>query len=309
MESCVRNLWLAASFVSILILPRAIAAQQAVATFKTSVAVVPISAVVQDRRGRMITSLTASDFEIIDKGERRAILDFHAEQNSALTIAVLIDTSGSMRVSSKFALAHEILKQLGVVLQDGRDELSLFTFDASLHVEHPFSPHPGAVVDALDGAEPFGTTSLYDAIAQAATKVSERQSPRRALIVVTDGVDTSSSMTASEVSGLASSIDIPIYVVATGAPIDRAAYEARAGAEPPARDGDLRELAEWTGGELYWVTRPDQAAAPASAIVAELRHEYLITVESADGAEWRPLEVHVRNRALAVRARSGYFGR
>lgn len=304
-----RNLWLAASIVSLLTLPRAIAAQQAVATFKTSVAVVPISAIVQDRRGRMITSLTASDFEIIDKGQRRAILDFHAEQNSALTLAVLIDTSGSMRVSSKFALAHEVLRQLGVVLQDGRDELSLFTFDASLHVEHPFSPHPASVVDALDGAEPFGTTSLYDAIAQAAKTVSERQSPRRAVLVITDGVDTSSSMSASEVSGLASSIDVPIYVVATGAAIDRAAYEARAGAERHAPEGSLRELAVWTGGDLYWVTRPGEAAAPASAIVAELRHEYLITVESADDAAWRPLEVRVRNRALAVRARSGYFGR
>lgn len=304
-----RKLWLAASVVSMLRLSPAIAAQAPVATFKTSVAVVPISAVVQDRRGRMITSLTASDFEIIDNGQRRAILDFHAEQNSPLAIAVLIDTSGSMRVSAKFALAHEVLKQLGVVLQDGRDELSLFSFDASLHVEHSFSPHPAAVADALEGAEPFGTTSLYDAIAQAATQVSERPSPRRALVVLTDGIDTSSAMTASQVSALASSIDIPVYVVATVAPIDRAAYEARVESQPPPEGGDLRELAVWTGGELYWVTRTEEAAMQARSIVAELRHEYLITVESADSAGWRPLEVRVRKRALAVRARSGYFGR
>jgi len=303
-----RKFCLAASILSILHLSPTIAAQQAIPTFKASVAVVPISAVVQDRRGRMVTSLTASDFEIIDKGQQRAILDFHAEQNSPLTVAVLIDTSGSMRVSSKFALAQDVLKQVGVVLQDGRDELSVFTFDASLHVEHPFSAHPASVVSALD-TEPFGTTSLYDAIAQAATAVSERRSPRRALLVLTDGIDTSSAMTAPEVSALASSIDVPVYVVATVAPIDRAAYEARAGVQRPASDADLRELAAWTGGDLYWVTRPEEAATQARAIVAELRHEYLITVESADNPEWRPLEVRVRNRALAVRARSGYFGR
>ncbi len=303
-----RRLWLATCFVSILNLSLTPAAQQAVATFKSSVAVVPISAVVQDHRGRMITSLNAADFEVIDKGQRRAILDFHAEQNSPLTLAVLIDTSGSMRVSSKFELAHEVLKQLGAVLQDGRDELSLFTFDSSLHVEQPFSAHPASVVDALD-AEPFGTTSLYDAIAQAATIVSQRPSARRALIVLTDGIDTSSAMKASDVSGLASSIDVPVYVVATAAAIDRAAQEARVAAERVAGDGDLRELAVWTGGDLYWVTRSDEAAAPARAIVAELRHEYLITVESAENAEWRPLEVRVRNRRFAVRARSGYFGR
>jgi Ca-activated chloride channel homolog len=306
----VRKLWLASSVaVSILQLPQALAAQQAVPTFKSSVAVVPISAVVQDRRGRMITSLTASDFEVVDKGQPRPILDFHAEQDSPLTIAVLIDTSGSMRVSSKFELAHEVLKQLGVVLQDGRDEVSLFTFDASLRVEQPFSPHPALVADALAGAEPFGTTSLYDAIAQTATKVAERQSTRRAILVLTDGIDTSSAMTAPEASALASSIDVPVYVVATVAPIDRAAYQARAASERPAGETDLRDVAVWTGGELYWVTRPEDAMAQARAIVAELRHEYVITVESADNAEWRPLEVRVRNRGLAVRARSGYFGR
>ena len=304
-----RNLWLMTTFAAIFSMPPMLDAQAPAATFKSSVAVVPISAVVQDRHGRMITSLRASDFEVIDKGQPRTILDFHSEQNGPVSIAVLIDTSGSMRVSSKFALAHDVLQQLGVVLQDGRDELSVFSFDASLHVERPFSAHPASAVDALDGTEPFGTTSLYDAIAQAATNVSERHASRRALLVLTDGIDTSSMMTASDVSALASSIDIPVYVVATVAAIDRSAYEARISGERLAGGGDLRELAVWTGGELYWVTRPEQAATPARAIVAELRQQYLITVESADAAEWRPLEVRVRNRALAVRARSGYFGR
>jgi Ca-activated chloride channel family protein len=295
----------------VLLLPLGIAAsaQQPVPTFRSSVAVVPINAVVQDRRsGRMITTLTASDFEVVDKGERRPILDFHAEQNSPLSLAVLIDTSGSMRISAKFALAHEVLGQLGLNLRDGRDEISVFTFDSSLHVEHPFAG-PTSLAGALDGAEPFGTTSLYDAIAQTAPKVAERPSLHRAIVVVTDGVDTSSALTPAEVSALASSIDVPVYVVATVAPIDRVAYDARVGAAPPAGGADLRELAVWTGGELYWVTRPDEAATQARAVVAELRHEYLITVESATSAEWRPLEVRVRNRALAVRARSGYFGR
>lgn len=287
----------------------AASAQQAVPTFRSSVAVVPISAVVQDRRsGRMITTLNASDFEVVDKGEPRPILDFHAEQNTPLTLAVLIDTSGSMRIGSKFELAHDVLAQLGLNLQDGRDEVNVFTFDSSLHAEHPFSG-PTSLAGALDGAEPFGTTSLYDAIAQTATKVAERPSLRRAIVVVTDGVDTSSTLTAPEVSALASSIDVPVYVVATAAPIDRAAYEAHAAAEPAAGGANLRDLAAWTGGDLYWVTRPGEATTQAHAIVAELRHEYLITVESATSAEWRPLEVRVHNRALAVRARSGYFGR
>jgi VWFA-related protein len=293
--------------VSISQFERTATAQQAIATFKSAVAVVPISAVVHDRHGRMVTSLSAADFEVLDKGESRPILDFQVERNSGVTIAVLIETSGSMRVSSKFALARAVVRQLGADLQDGRDEVSLFTFDAGLHEQQPFTVHPASLDAALDGAEPFGVTSLYDAIADTARKLGERPSARRAIIVLTDGIDTSSALSASEVSGLASAIDVPVYVVATVAPIDREAYAQRLAASRPAVASDFHDLAVWTGGDLYWVTRQEDALRQVRLIVDELRHEYLITVESATAAEWRPLEVRVRDRRFAVRARSGYF--
>jgi hypothetical protein len=72
---------------------------------------------------------------------------------------------------------------------------------------------------------------------------------------------------------------------------------------------DFRDLASWTGGEFYWVTRPEDAEGQARAIVAELRHEYLITIESASQAEWRPIDVRVRDHRLKVRSRTGYYGR
>lgn len=288
--------------------PRA-AAQEPVAVFKSSVAVVPIGVVVHDARGRIVTTLRRGDFQVLDKGEPRRIIDFRAEQDSPLTLAVLLDTSGSMRVSSKFTLARDVVKQLGSDLQEGRDEVSVLTFDASLRVRQPFTAHPASLDEALDTAEPFGTTSLYDAIAATARRLGDRPSPRRAILVLTDGIDTSSSLTAAEVSGLASSIDVPVYVVATVAPIDRAMYEARAETVARTDAAGVRDLAAWTGGDLYWVTREDEAVAQARAIVSELRHEYLITVESATAPEWRPIEVRVRNHRLAVRARSGYFSR
>ena len=299
--------------LTVLLIGRAasvVVAQQPLAVFKSTVAVVPISVVVHDSHGHVVTSLTSRDFEILDKGEPRRIIDFQAERNSPVTIAMLIDTSGSMRVSSKFELAREVVKQLAGDLEDGRDEVSLFTFDSTLRVQQPFTPHPTSLDTALEGAEPFGMTSLYDAVAETAKRLADRGAARRAILVLTDGIDTGSALSASEVSGLASSIDVPVYVVATVAPIDRAMANDRADAAGKSSDGDLRDLALWTGGEVHWVTGSGDAVIQARAIINELRQTYLITVESATEPEWRPIDVRVRaRRHLAVRARSGYFSR
>jgi Ca-activated chloride channel family protein len=281
--------------------------QEPAPVFKSSVAVVPISAVVHDRHGRRVTSLTATDFEVLDKGERRRILDFQTDHSAPITMAVLMDTSGSMRMPAKSTCALEVVKYLSAGLEDGRDEVSLFTFDESLHERQPFTVHPAAIESAASSAEPFGVTSLYDAVAETARRLSTRPSPRRAIIVLTDGLDTSSASTAAQVSGLASSIDVPVYVVATVPAIDREIYLDRASARQTSTD--LRDLATQTGGELFWVTSQQEAVRQAGQIVAELRHQYLITIESASEPEWRPIVIRMRDRRLAVRARSGYFSR
>src|SRR5262249_18626087 len=159
--------------------------------------------IVRDRRGRMVTTLTAGDFEVLDKGERRSILDFQTDQSSPITLAILVDTSGSMRVGAKLAFAREVLKRMAADLLDGRDEVSLFTSDASLTDQQPFTLHPAGPEGALDGADPFGVTSLYDAIAETARRLSNRPAQRRTVVVITDGLDTASELTAPEVSGLA----------------------------------------------------------------------------------------------------------
>jgi Ca-activated chloride channel family protein len=282
---------------------------QSFPSFKSSVDVVPISAVVRDRRGRMVTTLVSDDFEVLDKGERRPILDFQIDQTSPITMAVLIDVSGSMRLGNKLALSRDVLGHLAAGLQDGRDEVGLFTFDATLHEQQAFTVHPASIDTALNGAEPFGTTSLYDAIAETARRLDARPSRRRAIVVLTDGADTSSTLTPSEVSSMASAIDAPVYVVVTVPRIDHANYLDRATRRNAQSPADLRDLAVWTGGDLMWVTAGEDAPLRAHQILSELRHQYLIAIESATEHEWRPIEVRVRDRRLSVRARSGYFSR
>ncbi|HTK29354.1 MAG TPA: VWA domain-containing protein [Vicinamibacterales bacterium] len=282
---------------------------RAQATFKASVEVVPISVVVHDQHGRMITTLGAADFEVIDGGERRPILQFRVDDQSPITLAVLVDVSGSMRVSSKIAMARDVVRALAGDLRDGRDEVALFTFDSALHEQYAFTTHPAALGASLAEVDPFGVTSLYDAIAETAREIGDRPAPRRAILVLTDGLDNSSRLSPPEVSALASSIDVPVYVVATVPHIDQQSWLDRAALRDAQAPGDLQDLSAWTGGALMWATGALEAAAAARRVVSELGHQYVLAIDSAAGGDWRPLEVRVRDRRLTVRARSGYFTR
>jgi Ca-activated chloride channel family protein len=274
-------------------------------TFKAGVDMVPISAIVRDGRGRLVTTLNAADFEVLDNGERRSILGFQTDDSGPVTLAVLVDVSGSMRMGPKMAFAREVLRQVQGGLRRGIDEVGLFSFDATLHEQRPFTAFPESLEAALEGSVPFGTTSLYDAIAETARKIEKRGAQRRAVLVITDGQDTSSSLEAAEVSGLASSIDVPVYVVAAVPAVDHPINAVR----PDRSSADLLELATWTGGDLVWVTTNVEAVFRSRQILLELRHQYLIAIESAPHGEWRPIDVRVRDRRMTVRARSGYFSR
>jgi hypothetical protein len=120
---------------------------------------------------------------------------------------------------------------------------------------------------------------------------------------LTDGVDTHSRLTPGQVSGIASEIDVPVYVVAVMSAID----DPRVFDAPEAEtSGGLRDLAHWTGGELFTVSAQAHTLAEARQIVSELRHQYLLAFEASPNPGWRSLEIKARSRDLVVRARSGY---
>jgi Ca-activated chloride channel family protein len=282
-------------------------AQEPVATFKSSIEVVPISAVVRDRRGHLVTSLSEVDFEVLDNGERRRIVDFQIDRTGPVTLAVLLDTSGSMVMGPKLAFATRVVEALAAGLSNERDELALFTFDSALHERTPFGSGPNMILSSLDETEPFGATSLYDAIAGTARRLADRPSLRRAIVVLTDGVDTGSALTPGEVSALAGSVDVPVYVVVTVPSIDEVQYLEHGAVSARQRAADLRDLANWTGGDLLLVSAPEHAPARSRQVLTELRQRYLLAIESAQEADWRPLDVRVRDRRLTVRARRGYY--
>src|SRR5206468_5291367 len=128
----------------------------------------------------------------------------------------------------------------------GQDEVALFTFDAALHERCDFTQDLGSLKSALGDFEPFGSTSLYDATNAAARRLAARSGTHKAIIVLTDGIDTSSAMTAREVSALSSSIDVPVFIVATVPSLDQRIMLESSERATGSDAADLRDLAEWT---------------------------------------------------------------
>ena len=278
-------------------------------TFRSAVDVVSIQASVRDKRGRPLAGLTTADFEVRDNGQLKPILSLRSDRRSPVSLAVLVDMSGSMRISSKMALARRAFDTLLSQLRDGQDELALFAFDAALHERQSFTTDLGRFMGALEDFHPFGTTSLYDATAATARRLAARTAAQKAIVVLTDGIDTSSSLSAAEVSGLASSIDVPVYIVATIPSLDQISMMEAADDRSSASEGaDLRDLAEWTGGQLLFASNFVETGVVAASLVNALRHQYVLAIEAANNREWRRLDVRVKHRAATVRARSGYFG-
>ena len=139
---------------------------------------------------------------------------------------------------------------------------------------------------------PFGATSLHDAIAQAAERLGRREGRRRAVVVLTDGSDTASRLTAAQVASIASAIDVPVYIIGIVPSIDNPAAEAATpSADKPWLVGSLEDLAVWTGGHGVHVEHTGHRSLAARQIVDEFRHQYLMAFESSGKPGWHPLLV------------------
>ena len=284
------------------------ARQEPSIVFRSSVEVVTLTVAVRDRRGRVVRDLKQSDFQVLDTGLARDIRDFYAG-DAPISLAVLLDISGSMAVGGNMDRArHAVAVAMGM-LNAGDDEAALFTFDAKLQEVVSFTKDLDSVRRVSLEGRPWGMTSLFDAVAAAAKSVAERANRHRALLVITDGVDTGSKMSAPEVSGIASSIDVPVYLLTVVTPVDHPGGEFAVLASDGAaiQTATLADLARWTGGDMRVASVPAHTVVAIRDLFEELRFQYLITFEPGTRPGWHPLEVRTRNNNLTVHARSGYM--
>lgn len=284
------------------------------ARFTSAVDVVSVTAVVRDRKGRVVRDLSRGDFTVLESGEARNLLDVRTETDGPIRVALLVDVSGSMRIAGRTVdirlAARQVFSALGP-----RDEAALYVFDTQLERVSAFTSDFSRLDTAIDDVvPPFGQTSLYDAVAKTAQDVAggreitrgpEAAPQRVAVVVLTDGVDTSSKLTPAQVSGIASGIDVPVYVLAVMPSIDDP--QLMPAGRAAAAASELGNLSRWTGGELFTASSPAHANVAARRIADELRHQYVLAFEASSSPGWRPVEVRARDRGLIVRARSGYF--
>jgi len=270
-------------------------------TFRAGVDLVTIRALVRDSKGHPVTNLPAADLELFDNGKPMTIKA--VEQDSGpVGVALLFDISGSMDVNDRFNRAREQGYFLLSGLKNGEDEAAIFAFDSQLHIIQPFTTDLDRLRGSVTEFSRWGMTSLHDAIASASRTMDTRATRRRALVVLTDGVDTGSKLKPAQVSAIAASIDLPVYIVAVVPSIDDP--REKKGDETP--EGELADLARWTGGQFLVSTSIPEASNVARTITSELRQQYLIGFEPGTTPGWHSVEVRVRRKGYTVQARSGY---
>ena len=275
-------------------------------TFRAGVSRVSLNVVVKDNRGRAIKNLADSDFQVFDQGRAVQINDFRVGEEP-VSIAILVDTSGSMLIGARLATSRQALDLLLAQFRPG-DEAALFTFDTTLREIVPFSTELSRLQTGFERANPYGSTSLHDAIAAAASRLSARPSARRAVVAITDGLDNSSQLTAAAASGAASSSDVPVYVLAianSALPV-----EASAIVVDPVEGGGvarLDELTARTGGASFAAEVPGETSQAVRQILSDLRSGYILGFTPEDVPGWHPLTVRVSRKDARVRTRAGFW--
>jgi len=279
-----------------------------IATFKSGVDLVTVSIAVRDSHGRVVRNLTKGDFQIIDSGIARPIKDFYFGE-SPISLAILLDISGSMGVGGNMDRARDAVRTVLARLEARGDEAAFYTFDSKLQEVVQFTTELNRIRSVSLAGRPWGMTSLYDAVAATARAAADRPNRHRAVLVITDGVDTGSRMKPQEVSGIASSIDVPVYLLTVVNPLDHPGGEYAVIEAAGERNdvGSLSDLARWTGGDMRICSMPEHTTAAVDDLFNELRYQYLITFEPGPAPGWHPLEIRTQKKNLVVHARGGYM--
>jgi Ca-activated chloride channel family protein len=277
--------------------------EQPQATFKSSVDLVSVTAVVRDKKGRVVRTLTPKDIVVTDAGHTRTIVDMQSDDQSPASVALLVDGSGSMRLGSATLSSQQICEMILANLRRDHDLAALMSFDTRLLTLREFTQEFDRIRSGLGEVEAFGSTSIYDAIAGTAAVVANRTTNRRAVVVITDGADNSSSYSPEEVASISSTIDVPVYVFAVGELNPLPSSGVPSGAE---QRNALFELARATGGDYFYASSPSLVSQSTSKLLEELRHQYLIAFEPGTTSGLRRIEIRARNTDFKVRTRKWY---
>jgi Ca-activated chloride channel family protein len=210
----------------------------------------------------------------------------------------------------KTASARMAVTQLLAALEP-QDEVALAGFDHRYFGLVPFTTDHAKVLQAFAEVETFGSTGLHDALDHAARDLASHGEGRRAVVVVTDGIDTASQSRPEDVIARSRALDVPIYAVTVVSPLDDPLSARYTGKERPASAvAGARQLERYSGesgGAAFVVSDFGGLRAAAARIAYELKHQYRLGYDPPDGPpRFRRVEVRTTRKGVQVRTRSGY---
>lgn len=277
--------------------------QQDDRTISVDVELVNVLFTVFDRNGKFIKNLNQEQFRVFEDNKPQTITNFSSETGLPLTIALLIDASGSVRDRLRFE-QEAAIQFFHTTLRRGADRGLLIRFDSGVDLLQDYTDDPAALAAAVQEIRAGGGTALYDAVYLAVTKKLTGQPGRRVIILISDGDDNSSRISMTETLEAAQRNDVSIYTISTNATSPSKSREQETG------DKVLRKFAEETGGKAFFPLRLQELSGDFLHISEELRSQYTIAYRSSnlqkDGA-FRRIRIEVANKNYQVRARSGYY--
>jgi len=258
---------------------------------------------VSDRRGRFVNNLTKDEFEIFEGKNKQNILEFTSESDLPLRLAILIDTSNSIRTRFQF-IKEAAIEFVNSVVRRGTDKAALISFDTAVQLASDLTDDTEKLAKNIREMRAGGGTALYDAIYFACRDSLSKDQPkhkfRRALIMLGDGDDNNSRYTRDQALEMAHKADVVLYAISTNNTKED-------------RDGDkvLKYFAEETGGVAFFPFKVEDLSQSFENVANELRHQYNVLYRPeplrTDGL-YHEVTIRVKNRRdLFVRARHGYF--
>ncbi len=263
--------------------------------------------VVDGKSGRFIVDLKQGDFEISEDKTQQRIESFLPQSDLPLDVAVLMDTSNSVKPKLKFE-RDAAISFLYTMLESRKDRALFATFDSEVELHQDFTNRLDLLTKAIDGVKAQGETRMYDAIYSVCEeKMAASPGRRRAMVIITDGEDTVSERTLSEAIDIAQRTETVIFVISTKS---GGFFGVQAGTVDRKEDKNLKQMAEDTGGRAFFTAEVIELERSFTAIARELRSQYLIayspTNDNYDG-KFRKIEVRLPARKdLRVRTKTGY---
>lgn len=275
------------------------------ATFRAGIDLVNLGVTVVDRRGNFITDLTEDDFEIVEDGKTQTITYFARGDETAsappLHLGLLFDTSGSMGEDIKLARSAAI-KFLNT-LSHARD-MTLVDFDTEVRVAKYGQRDFPRMVERIRGRQPSGWTAMHDALGVYLDGAAENEG-RTILVLYTDGGDTRSIISFSDVMTLVRATDVTIHTVGF--------LEHQSSGSRLSQRMRLTEIAETTGGQAFFPSAMKDVEVAYDKIVAQIRNQYTVGYTSTNAAldgKWRKVNIRVTRpdlRDVRIQSRKGYF--